>query len=184
MAVFFDFASAFPSLAHEFIWVALEVAGFPDKVISAIRGLYNDNRHWWRRAGRCFPSVTLESGVKQGCPLSPLLYVIVGEAFHRFLVSNLGPRGILRFFADDTAVVPEDIWTLGPMLASLFGRYESIGGLHFKPVKCVLVNLGRGSGEALKKRIAEEIPAWADFPVSGRGKYLGTWLGPSASEFR
>ena len=54
--------------------------------------------------------------------MSPLLYVIVGEAFHRFLVSNIGPRGILRLFADDTAVVLEDIWTLGPMLAALFGR--------------------------------------------------------------
>ena len=61
---------------------------------------------------------------------------------------------------------------------------ESISGLHLKRVKCVVVNLGRGSDEALKERIAEEIPAWADFPVSGGGKYLGTWLGPSASEFR
>ena len=53
VAVFFDFALAFPSLAHEFMWVALEVAGFPDKVISAIRGLYDDNKHW-RRAGKYF----------------------------------------------------------------------------------------------------------------------------------
>ena len=107
----------------------------------------------------------------------------MGEAFHRFLVVTLGPGGLLRLFADDTAVVLEDIWTLGPILAALFGQYESFSGLHLKLVKCVVVNLGRGRDEALKERMAEEIPAWADFPVSGRGKYLGTWLGLSASEF-
>ena len=62
-ALFFDFSAAFPSLAHDFLWEALSMAGIPTHIIHAIQGLYKDNKHWLKLRGRAFPSVEVRSGV-------------------------------------------------------------------------------------------------------------------------
>ena len=39
-ACFFDFAAAFPSLNHQFLWKALSSAGFPASIVACIQSLY------------------------------------------------------------------------------------------------------------------------------------------------
>jgi hypothetical protein len=46
MLVFWDFATAFPSVAHAFIFIAFQAAGFPPEAIAFARALYIDtNAH-------------------------------------------------------------------------------------------------------------------------------------------
>ena len=51
--IFLDFGAAFPSLCHDFLWLALEHIGVPPKVLAAIQALYRENRHWIRFGGTC-----------------------------------------------------------------------------------------------------------------------------------
>ena len=40
---FFDFAAAFPSVAHEWIYMSLKATGIPSSYINIIQALYNKN---------------------------------------------------------------------------------------------------------------------------------------------
>ena len=68
--VLFDFTAAFPSVCHEYMWEALSSMGVPPQAIRAYQKLYQHNTHSIRMGGSTWDSVTVSSGVRQGCPLS------------------------------------------------------------------------------------------------------------------
>ena len=82
-AVFLDFASAFPSLSQEYIHASLERAGVPRRARNAFRALYHTNRCRISIKGGVFEGFSMASGVRQGCPLSPLVYALVAEDLGR-----------------------------------------------------------------------------------------------------
>ena len=73
--ILFDFEAAFPSLSHEYLFKALHSLGVPTDTLFALRRFYRNNTHSLKLKGRCFPSVNSKSGIRQGCPLSPFLFV-------------------------------------------------------------------------------------------------------------
>ena len=90
-----DYAAAFPSIAREFIWIALKAIGIPEDVIRAIRGLYINNIHYTRStSGLRFAFVVL-AGVRQGCPLSSTLFILVTDCILNAICQNLGPKDIV-----------------------------------------------------------------------------------------
>eukprot|EP00973_Karenia_brevis_P003322 458117-Karenia_brevis.AAC.1 len=122
--VFFDFAAAFPSISHAFLWLALQFLGVPSEIISAIRALYAGNWHWLRFGRACIKAFAVQAGVKQGCPLSPILFVMVTDPFLCAMRSMLSPRSCLRAYADDIAVTLNNLWQEGPGIAVLFNAYS------------------------------------------------------------
>ena len=71
-----DTAKAFDSIDHDFIHVAVERAGLPEWFSNVIRCLLHACKV--RPSIRGAPDIWIDiaRGVKQGCPLSPLLFVI------------------------------------------------------------------------------------------------------------
>ena len=78
--LFFDFAAAFPSIARLFMWLALKAIGIPTHIISALKALYSNNHHFITWGGQLFYAFTSQSGVRQGCPLSSVLFLLVIDA--------------------------------------------------------------------------------------------------------
>ena len=75
--------------------------------------------------GQCSPAFFVTRGVRQGCPLSPLLYVIMAETIASAIPSDR--RVKLCQYADDTSVfVMSDAALL--QVFSLFRRYELASG--------------------------------------------------------
>ena len=111
--VFVDFEKAFDRVSWEFMHKALKALGFGPDFRSKMHTLYDNAHPQMRRvvinghAGKYFP---LGSGVAQGCPLSPLLYLCVAESITRAINANPNIKGIvvgdteikLSQFADDT----------------------------------------------------------------------------------
>ena len=77
--ILFDFKAAFPSVGHQFIWDVLEGSGLPAEFISAVKMLYVGNKHSLRLQGLLFDGPVVHSGVRQGCPLSGLLFAICAD---------------------------------------------------------------------------------------------------------
>ena len=74
----FDFRAAFPSMNHAFMWKSLEAMGIPGKVINATRMFYHDNAHILKIAGSRYDGPKMQSGVRQGCPLSGCFSEVFG----------------------------------------------------------------------------------------------------------
>ena len=71
--VLFDFARAFPSVAHEWLFLVLKAIDILKGLLNLISGMYDCNEVPGESdSGYTWPSIVL-SGVPQGCPLSGFL---------------------------------------------------------------------------------------------------------------
>jgi hypothetical protein len=74
--VLVDFSAAFPSLSQDFMFKVLEKQNVPEQYIRAIQQLYKGNMQFIQLEGSTTPSFCINSGVRQGCPLSPILFAL------------------------------------------------------------------------------------------------------------
>ena len=92
------------------------------------------------------------------------------------------PNALVRAYADDTAIVSEDLKTEGPILAKIFHEFSQISGLHLNNGKCITIPLGTLDLEGFRQSRDTWIPTWNTMPICGSGKYLGYWIGPDIGD--
>ena len=176
-----DFASAFPSISQEFMFTVLSSIGIPDRAMNTIRALYSESYCVVRHGKSVASGFRLEAGVRQGCPLSPLLYATVAEVLMDRIEQDC-PDVLVRAYADDTALVLTDFWKDAPKLQRIFDEFGNISGLRLNLQKCVTIPLGQGTLEQFQQRRDRCLPEWASMPVTDCGKYLGFMVGPGKGE--
>ena len=74
--VFFDFAAAFPSISHTWLFMTLEAMKFPAGFINLVKTMYTDNHAMYSDGTAYISMFTIMSGILQGCPLSGLLFAV------------------------------------------------------------------------------------------------------------
>ena len=139
-SLLFDFSAAFPSVNQEYLLKALRHIGLPEAALSAARALYDNNRCRLAFAGSLWASFDLQSGIRQGCPLSPLLFATVLHPFLRRLKRRL-PEQTVRAYADDTAAVVHNITQAAPILVEEFSALASVANLVINIPKTVCIPL-------------------------------------------
>ena len=100
--VLFDFRAAFPSVSHPFLVACLELLGLPASAMNFVRVMYDNNKCYVRVQGKDYEGFHMKGGVRQGCPLSPLLFAVCVDILLRMIVQQLGGP-MVRAFADDIA---------------------------------------------------------------------------------
>ena len=113
--LFFDMEKAFDRCSYTFLNEGLEAVGFGEKFCHKVNMMYNEERPPQRRIyanGYLGEWFDIKSGVAQGCPLSPLLFLLVAEALKMTLCNDPKIEGIkigdidylISQFADDTTL--------------------------------------------------------------------------------
>jgi hypothetical protein len=85
---FIDFEKAFDSIHQESLWKILKYYGIPPRIVSLLDDLYNDTQACVKIDDQETLWFNICTGVKQGCVLSPLLFVIAIDWIMRTSLEN------------------------------------------------------------------------------------------------
>ena len=89
--IFIDLAKAFDIVSHKSFSIGLKRKGIPDQVIATILDMYTESYTKITVGGKTARRIKINSGVKQGCPLSPLLFnLILDELIVRLKSLGIG----------------------------------------------------------------------------------------------
>ena len=104
--LFLDTEKAFDSIDHAFIGAVMNKVGLPRWCINFVMSLFDNALVFPVLSERTSTSIRIQRGVKQGCPLSPIIFALVYDV----LLVYLTDAGILLIFAfaDDLAVASSD----------------------------------------------------------------------------
>jgi len=107
---FVDLKKAFDRVPRGVLWGVLREYGVPDPLIGAVQSLYDRCQSLVCIAGSKSDVFPVRVGLLQGCPLSPILFIIFMDRISRYSQGIEGVRfGILRIgsllFADDVVLL-------------------------------------------------------------------------------
>jgi len=86
-----DFKDAFDRVAHEYLYGVLKHYGVTDWLVERIRALYDTATSQAQLNGFLSKSVPLQRSVRQGCPLSMLLFNVCLDPFLRSIEEKIRP---------------------------------------------------------------------------------------------
>ena len=179
-----DQSKAFDRVDHRFLATVLETTGFKPEFHRWISMMYHNPQAVVQVNGRRSEVFAIERSVRQGCPLSPLLYVLALEPLLRRLrdegtipslrsVPFAGPlTARVSAFADDTTVFVSRRLDIKAVKEAIV-EYERIAGAK--------VNFDKSEGLRLVAwRGSNTLPGpfrWSDGPV----RILGCGSGPTSN---
>ena len=180
----FDQMKAFDRVDWSFMFRTLTAMGFGPSFCSWVKLFYTDPQSAVLVNGYTSDFFSLSRGVRQGCPLSPLLYVLVAEVLACNIRADPRIRGItlpsspdqeslLSQYADDTSlIVTNDESILAAF--NVYSKYEGASGAKLNLKKCKGLWLGAWNGRSSKPIDIE----WSSEKV----KTLGVVIGPGNLE--
>ena len=176
-----DYRKAFDTVSTEYIKKCLNLLGFGPYLRSWIKILLNDRKFRVKNGGHISKDYEMTRGVRQGCPLSPLIFImsieflglkvrqsdkIKGIRVHKFNVVHK-----IKQYADDTTFLLNGLTDFREVLSKI-KDFSIISGLE--------LNKNKTYAFQLSARTAE-INEFEDITFVDKIKLLGIWYSRSTS---
>jgi hypothetical protein len=180
-----DFEKAFDSIEHEAIYQILRQMGFPGKFIYWVKIMLETGTSSVLVNGVPGRKFKCRRGVRQGDPLSPLLFVLGAELL-QYIINDLKTRGLLNLpievgdqdfpvvqYADDTLLLLEADATQLATLKQALQDFSTSTGLSVNYHKsCMLpINISEDAVHALAQGFGCVV---GSFPFTYLGLPMGT----------
>ena len=181
-----NYAKAYDRVDHKYLWAIMQAKGFSPEFIHLTRGLTEGSFSKVHFIGLFTNKFPLQRGVKQGCPLAPLLYALSTQPLMLLLKSRLASGQIqgvdigaqdqvlFQLFADDTGLFFHASEQNFRAIMECLSLYERISGAKINLDKSTLLQLDSGPEPDWFVRASCSIAAPGQ-PI----KYLGCPVGKS-----
>ena len=179
LLLFLDFEKAFDTLEWSFVRKTLQSFGFGPSIVQWIKTLYNNTESCIINNGWTSDFFLVHRGVRQGCPLSPYLFVLSAEILAKAIRKNNNIKGLLvrdsevkiSQYADDTTLILDGSERSLSEVLEVLERFSKVSGLRLNSKKTEALWIGSltGSQEIL---CSERNFNWQNTKV----KALGVWL--------
>ncbi|KAJ4816106.1 RNA-directed DNA polymerase (reverse transcriptase)-related family protein [Rhynchospora pubera] len=170
-----DFAKAFDSISWTFLTNLLIERGFPPAWIAWLLDILKSSSSTIKVNGEVTDFFFHRRGLRQGDPLSPLLFNLVVDALQAFLQNSstytsgpiiIPPRALQ--YADDTIILLESYPRNLAIVKEILSNFSNLTGLHINNDKCLFLPVA--VPDAALPGVARILNcAPKDFPVT----YLG-----------
>jgi hypothetical protein len=179
-----DFEKAFDRVNHEYLWETLAKLGFGAHYILLVQSLLTNATSRVFLNGMFTAEIPLQRGVRQGCPLSPLIYAVSTQPLMDLFDAEIAAGRLwglqistnfhicYRFFADDLGIFIPASEQAFQAVQDALQQYELATGAKLNIHKSVIIPM-----------TAQEIPTWLHSTgciISLAGtvqKYLGAPFG-------
>jgi len=176
--LFLDFEKAFDSLNWSFIIKCLEKIGFGEKFIKWFKTLYKNQVAYVKINNYFTRGVHMKRGVKQGCPLSALIFIICTEILYQAINSQDSIKGFLlpdnseikiSQYADDTCIFLRNEDSIDEVIKHVkeFGKISGLI-LNVEKREILLIWLLKQTNLENKHNVK-----WPEDPI----RYLGIYIG-------
>jgi hypothetical protein len=202
---FWDFAAAFPSVAHEWLMLCCAASGLPTGLCTIIGLFYSNACIFVESGGKSQFLCWLRSGIIQGCPLSGFLYALCADPFLKKMVADVVGHeyvaavpsedltiaevrtGVIRACADDVGGAFANLTAFSRTVPA-FNCAANFANLHLKGSKCVVVPTSHKCDDTCQlfttNWLHYWIPHWRNFLIQSTSKYLGFQLGPTSGSLQ
>lgn len=153
---FVDYEKAFDSLDRETLWKLLRHYGIPEKITNLIKKMYENMASRVIHEGQLTEPFEVKTGVRQGCLLSPFLFLLAIDWIMR--TTTAGRRNGIQWsltqqledldFADDLALLSHSHAQMQDKTTTL-NRISKQTGLNIHREKTKIMRINTGNNEPL-----------------------------------
>ena len=152
LMLFIDFEKAFDTVSWKFLFKTLKCFNFGENFIKWIKILYQQPQACVLNNGHATNFFTISRGIRQGCPISALLFILVAEIMSINLKRNNKIQGIqirqkeilISQLADDTTLFLRNKDSLVETF-SVLNHFHKCAGLKLNKAKTEAIVLGQGN---------------------------------------
>ena len=171
-----DFRKAFDSLSTEYLYKVLEKFNFGENFIHMIKTLYKGSESAVMNNGFTTKYFPLERSVKQGCCLSPYLFVLAIELLSKKIQQSKAIKGVevggkeyrINLFADDVTLFMKDSEAAAEALR-IIRRFKRTSGLE--------INMGKSEIMWINQDLRKQTKITLGLKLVQQLKVTGVWFG-------
>ena len=174
-----DFEKAIDSIEWEYIWQSLKKFNFGPEFIRWVKTLYKNPIAIIKTNGWLSQEINLQRGIRQGCPILSLIFIIATESLAQKLKEKLGGIKITRSgkhiniqiarYADDTILFLSNFKDVLLAIELLY-KYESVARLKVNISKTEALNFAEDFDTVQEIHGIKCI-------IAGETKCLGIYIG-------
>ena len=188
--IFLDQEKAFDRMSHSFILKALNKFGFGEYFTDWVETLLTDTKSFVKVNGYQTYEISIERGVRQGCPLSPLLYALAAEVLSNYIRKNKNIKGYrykmknlqplehkIGQYADDTETCVTDMTSLNELFTTL-DKYQKATNAKINKDKTEALWVGKWKNRQDKPLDLK----WTNTNVKFLGIHIGNKVGANGTK--